>query len=85
MTVTLQQAQAQLPQLLKHMVPGEELFIEQDNHRVARLIAEVAPPSIARVAGQGQGQVVFMADDFNAPVVERSDLTWKTNDEESIG
>ncbi len=68
MTVTLQQAQAQLPQLLKRMVPGEELFIEQDNQRVARLIAEVALSPAARVAGQGQGQVVFMADDFNAPL-----------------
>ena len=68
MTVTLQQAQAQLPQLLKRMVPGEELFIEQDNQRVARLIVEVALSPAARVAGQGQGQVVFMADDFDAPL-----------------
>ena len=68
MTVTLQQAQAQLPQLLKRMVPGEELFIEQDNQRVARLIAEAALSPSARVAGQGQGQVIFMADDFNAPL-----------------
>ena len=68
MTVTLQQAQAQLPQLLQRMVPGEELFIEQDNHRVARLIADADPSSVARVAGQGQGEVVFMADDFNSPL-----------------
>ena len=68
MTVTLQQAQAQLPQLLKRMVPGEELFIEQDNQRVARLIVEVALSPAARVAGQGQGQMVFMADDFDAPL-----------------
>ena len=68
MTVTLQQVQAQLPQLLKRMVPGEELFIEQDNHRVARLIAEIGISLTVRVAGQGQGQVLFMADDFNAPL-----------------
>ena len=68
MTVTLQQAQAQLPQLLKRLAPGEELFIEQDHQPVARLIREDARPPAARIAGRGQGQVVFMADDFNAPL-----------------
>jgi len=68
MTVTLQQAQAQLPQLLKCLAPGEELFIEQDEQPVARLIREDTRPTLARIAGRGRGQVTFMADDFNAPL-----------------
>ena len=74
MTVTLQQAQAQLPQLLNRLAPGEELFIEQDDQPVARLIREETRPSAVRIAGRGQGQVSFMADDFNAPLEDFQEL-----------
>ena len=66
MTVTLEQAQAELPQLLAGMAPGEEMVIVCGEVRIAKLIAEghVAPKR--RIAGRGKGEIIFMAGDFNA-------------------
>lgn len=65
MTVTLEQAQAKLPQLLAGMAPGEELMIVNGNVRIAKLIAEDRAVSNRRIAGRGKGEILFMADDFN--------------------
>ena len=43
-TVTLEEAQAQLPRLIDQLRPGEELVITRDNRPVARLSAERSPP-----------------------------------------
>lgn len=64
MTVTVQQVQSRLPQLLKQLKAGEELLITENN----RQIAESDPPKTRRVAGLGKSQVLFIADDFDAPV-----------------
>jgi len=53
MTVTLEQAQAKLPQLLAGMAPGEELMIVNGNVRIAKLIAEDRAVSNRRIAGRG--------------------------------
>ena len=54
MTVTLERAQAELVELLAGMAPGEELVIERDNVRVAKLIAEPKVVRKHRVAGRGK-------------------------------
>jgi len=68
MTVTLEQAQAELPTLLASMAPGEEVVIVRGNVRIAKLVAEVQTLPKRREAGRGQGQILFMAEDFNAPL-----------------
>ncbi|MBC7821938.1 MAG: type II toxin-antitoxin system prevent-host-death family antitoxin [Planctomycetaceae bacterium] len=61
-TVTLEDAQAQLPELIEHLAPGEELVITRNARPVARLVgpvAEFAQP----VFGRGRGKVVVVAED----------------------
>jgi antitoxin (DNA-binding transcriptional repressor) of toxin-antitoxin stability system len=67
-TVTLEDAQARLPELIAQLQPGEDLIIMRDQQPVARLIAEGprAPPR--RQLGTLKGTVRYMAPDFDAPL-----------------
>lgn len=61
-TVTLEDAQAQLPELIEHLAPGEELVITRNARPVARLMGPVSD-SLQPVFGRGQGKVVVVAED----------------------
>jgi antitoxin (DNA-binding transcriptional repressor) of toxin-antitoxin stability system len=65
---TVEEAQAQLAELIARMIPGEELSLTQDGHVVARLTK--APPQVTkpREPGSAQGKILYMADDFDAPL-----------------
>jgi antitoxin (DNA-binding transcriptional repressor) of toxin-antitoxin stability system len=71
-TVTLEEAQAQLPQLIEQLQPGEEIIITRDHKPVARLTGQ-APVRKARRAGTLKGSVLYMAPDFDAPLEEFKD------------
>lgn len=62
MTVTLEEAQARLPDLIDQLAAGEELVITRDNCPVAQLVglpAEKPTP----VFGRGKGKVVIVSED----------------------
>jgi prevent-host-death family protein len=61
-TVTLHEAQARLPELLKEVLRGEEVIILQDAAPAVRLVP-AERPGYASLRGQ-----VVMADDFDAPL-----------------
>ena len=69
-TVSIEDAQARLPELIEQLHPGEELVITQDQKPVARLIAvgqrEGPPPR--RQLDTLKGTVRHMAPDFDAPL-----------------
>jgi antitoxin (DNA-binding transcriptional repressor) of toxin-antitoxin stability system len=65
--VSLQEAQAKLPDLIANLPPGEELVIEQDGKPVAKLTAE-PPARKPRTPGTLRGTVLYMAPDFDAPL-----------------
>ena len=44
MTVTLNEAQIHLPELIARLTPGEDIVITQDDKAVARLVAERQTP-----------------------------------------
>ncbi|MBS0210333.1 MAG: type II toxin-antitoxin system prevent-host-death family antitoxin [Planctomycetes bacterium] len=44
-TVSIQEAQANLAQLIHQLPPGDELVITENNQPVARLVASGAPPT----------------------------------------
>ena len=61
-TVTLEDAQARLPELIEHLAPGEECVITRNACPVARLvgpISEIRQP----LFGRGRGKVVVVAED----------------------
>ena len=61
-TVTLKQAQANLPELIEDLVPGEELVITNNERPVALLVAP-EPTRFQPVFGRGRGKVVVVSED----------------------
>ncbi len=67
-TVTLEEAQANLPKLVDKLRPNEEVVITRENQPIARLIGESVQARPARVPGCMQGSITFMVADFDAPL-----------------
>ena len=68
-TITVEEAQAKLKELIHQLAPGEELVITENQQPVAKLISQLAKP--ARPGpGFGKGSIVYMAPDFDAPLEE---------------
>ncbi|HHK41172.1 MAG TPA: type II toxin-antitoxin system Phd/YefM family antitoxin [Planctomycetaceae bacterium] len=67
-TITIQEAQSKLSDLIQQLKPGDEIVITENNRPVARLIAASAQPQ--RKLGTLKGTVTYMADDFDAPLDE---------------
>ena len=61
-TLTINEVQAQLPQLIDQLRPGEELVITRGDKPIARLTSE-APTRKPRQAGNCQGMLAIVADD----------------------
>ncbi|MBI5442723.1 MAG: type II toxin-antitoxin system prevent-host-death family antitoxin [Deltaproteobacteria bacterium] len=72
-SVTLQEAQARLPDIIRTMTPGEEVVILRDNEPVASLVARGVHASQPREPGSEKDAVLFMAEDFDAPLDEFRD------------
>ncbi len=67
-SVTLEEAQSHLAQLIEQLQPGEEIVITRDRKPVARLIAESEPRRQPRRLGTMKGTVLHIAPDFDAPL-----------------
>jgi antitoxin (DNA-binding transcriptional repressor) of toxin-antitoxin stability system len=67
--VSLEEAQARLPELLAQLRPGEELSIAQNGVAVARLI-KTERTSWPCQPGSARDIPHWMAPDFNAPLEE---------------
>ena len=63
MTVmTVEEAQAKLPEVIEHLSPGEELIITRNSRPVAQLIG--LPAQKPRpIPGRGRGKLVILAED----------------------
>jgi prevent-host-death family protein len=66
-TITVEEAQARLKELIEKLAPGEEVVITENEQPVAKLVA--APPA-ERKLGTLKGTVLYMAPDFDAPLEE---------------
>ncbi|MEX2173344.1 MAG: type II toxin-antitoxin system Phd/YefM family antitoxin [Pirellulaceae bacterium] len=69
-TISLQEAQANLSDLVHRLTPGEEVVILENDQPVARLVRPATPPTIRKVRQPGtlRGSVLYMAPDFDAPL-----------------
>ncbi len=65
-TVTVQEAQQRLADLIHELTPGEEIIITDGDHPIARLSATATIPE--RKLGSLKGTVKYMAPDFDAPL-----------------
>jgi prevent-host-death family protein len=68
-TVSIQEARAQLAELIRSLTPGAEIIITENDQPVARLLpAADQPRRQPRRPGTLRGTVLYMAPDFDAPL-----------------
>jgi prevent-host-death family protein len=60
-------AKAHFSELVRKALMGEEVVIARDNKPLVRIVP-VAPPAGRRQPGSGKGQILYIADDFDAPL-----------------
>ncbi len=63
--VTIQEAQATLPDLIHKLNPGDEVLITENNQPVARLVSEAPKPKagLRPPPGLGKGFLTIVSDD----------------------
>jgi prevent-host-death family protein len=66
--VTIEEAQAHLPELIAELAPGKEVVITQNEQPVAKLVSERGAARQPRQPGTLRGTVLYMAPDFDAPL-----------------
>ncbi len=74
-TISIQDAQATLPDLIHRLIPGEEVVITDHDQPVARIVP-TSPPCAGRtprMPGTMRGTVLYMAPDFDAPLDDFKD------------
>jgi antitoxin (DNA-binding transcriptional repressor) of toxin-antitoxin stability system len=62
-TVTLEEAEAKLRQLVEQLAPGEEVVIMQNQQPVARLVSERPAQRKPRVPGNCRGMITLLVED----------------------
>ena len=67
-TISIQEAQNNLADLIHRLSPGEEVLITENDQTVARLVAAKQPERKPRRPGSLRGTVLYMAPDFDAPL-----------------
>lgn len=69
-TITIEEAEGKLKELIHRLAPGDELVITENERPVARLVGEApAPPKPPRAApGFLKGMITYIAPDFDAPM-----------------
>lgn len=73
-TISIEEAQPKLPDLIHRLHSGDEVVITENNQPVARLVHTAADPrKEPRQPGTLRGSVVYMAPDFDAPLEEFRD------------
>jgi antitoxin (DNA-binding transcriptional repressor) of toxin-antitoxin stability system len=68
-TVTIQEAQALLVDLIHQLSPGDELLITENNEPVAKLARTETKKQWPCQPGSAKGKI-WMAPDFDAPLEE---------------
>ncbi len=69
-TVTLQEAQAHLGQLIEGLQPGDVVTITNNDEPIACLTSSASAAKPPRKLGTMKGSVLYMAPDFDAPLDE---------------
>jgi antitoxin (DNA-binding transcriptional repressor) of toxin-antitoxin stability system len=71
--VTIDEAEGHLRGLIDRAIGGDEVFIREGDDRAVRLVPEPRPVHGERRAGFAKGLIVYMADDFDAPLDDFKD------------
>ena len=66
-TVTIQEAQAKLPEIIDHLHPGEEITITDHGVPLAQ-VKKTERKSWPSQAGTAKDQILWIAPDFDEPL-----------------
>ena len=66
-TVTIEEAQAKLPELIEHLQPGEEMTITKQGRLLAQ-VKKAGRTSWPCQAGTAKDCILWIAADFDAPL-----------------
>jgi len=69
-SISIEEAQATLKELIGSLGPGDEVFITQNQQPVAKLIGNRPARQSRPAPGLGKGSILFMAPDFDEPMEE---------------
>ena len=73
-TITIQEARANLDEVIHRLSPGEEVVITENDQPVARLVATLPPPRKTPKLGTQRGSVLSMAH-FDDPLDDFKEFT----------
>ena len=63
-TISVEEAQANLKELIHQLAPGEAVVITENQHPVAKLVGEQsAKPGLRPPPGLGKGMITIVSDD----------------------
>jgi antitoxin (DNA-binding transcriptional repressor) of toxin-antitoxin stability system len=62
-TITIEEAQANLPEIIEELSPGEELIITRNDQPVAKLVGQQPPTRKPRQPGSAKGILTILAED----------------------
>ena len=62
-TVSIEEAQAHLAELVSKLVPGEEVVITRNEQPVAKLVGQRVARRQPRQPGSAKGKLLLLADD----------------------
>ncbi len=62
-TISVEEAQINLKDLIHHLAPGEELIITENQQPVAKLVSGSVKQRQPRKAGSAKGMLVILEDD----------------------
>jgi antitoxin (DNA-binding transcriptional repressor) of toxin-antitoxin stability system len=69
-TITVDEAQVKLKELIAKLAPGEEVVITDNQQPVAKLVGQRPPCPPRPAPGLGKGSILYMAPDFDEPLEE---------------
>jgi antitoxin (DNA-binding transcriptional repressor) of toxin-antitoxin stability system len=62
LTITLEEAQSHLAEIIERLPPGKEMIITRDDRPVARIVAEPSDKP-QPVPGRGKGMLTIISED----------------------
>lgn len=66
-SVTLEEAQAKLPELIERLAPGEEILITIQGQPLAHVKKSQPSGRVCR-AGSAKDKILWIAEDFDSPL-----------------
>jgi antitoxin (DNA-binding transcriptional repressor) of toxin-antitoxin stability system len=61
--VTIEEAQANLPEIIDKLAPGEELIITRNDQPIAKLVGQPRPARKPRQPGSAKGKLILLVED----------------------